>query len=353
MKRVVLLGGGPAHAHLLQVLATQPMPGAQVTLVHPFRTALSAGMLGGLVAGRIEPSACSIPLATLAARAHVTQLEGQPSGLDAAARRVLVSRADGAAEALDYDTLSIDTDAVIDRGAIPGAREHALFIRPAELFVQLLDRLLAHVQEKPRSVVVIGAGAAAVELSLALARRIGGAGHVSLVTGGVMPLAEHPASAQRRAARALKRAGVTVFEEPCREISASHVALGGGARLACDAPVVALEGGPPAWLAASGLALEETGCVATGPTLQSRSHPEVFAAGAAAAAAGLALNLRRFCAGGALDRYQPRQRTLTFIGCGDGHAIGIWRGWSFEGRWVGVWKDRIERAFVARFRPGT
>jgi len=362
----VLLGGGHAHVHVLQDLARQPMPGAQVTLVSPFRTALYSGMVPGLVAGRFATDDCSIALATLAARAHVSFVDGSATALNAAARSVTIARPDGSTQQFDYDTLSVDTGGVIDRETIPGAREHALFVRPVEVFVQLLDRLLELVQAQPRSVVVVGGGAAGVELALALARRIAGAGHVSLVTGGPAPLASYPPPVRRRAARALKRAGITVLEEPCREISASHVQLGGGARLACDAPVLAIGTRAPTWLAASGLALDEAGFLATGPTLQSLSHPEVFAAGdvaarpdaprprsgvyAVRAGAPLALNLRRFTAGGALETYRPQPRSLNLIACGDGRAIGVWGGWSFEGRWVGAWKDRIDRAFVARFR---
>ena len=36
MKRLVLLGGGHAHVHVLQALAREPLAGAEVTLVTPF-----------------------------------------------------------------------------------------------------------------------------------------------------------------------------------------------------------------------------------------------------------------------------------------------------------------------------
>jgi len=121
---------------------------------------------------------------------------------------------------------------------------------------------------------------------------------------------------------------------------------------------------PRAW--GSGLALDETGFIATGATLQSSSHPEVFAVGdvatrsdaphpksgvyAVRAGPPLALNLRRFVAGGHLVRYLPQPRSLNLLACGERYAIGSWGDWSFEGRWVWWWKDRIDRAFVARYR---
>jgi NADH dehydrogenase FAD-containing subunit len=147
------------------------------------------------------------------------------------------------------------------------------------------------------------------------------------------------------------------------------VILAQGTRVACDAPVIALGAAAAAWLQGSGLALDERGFIATGPTLQSTSHPDVFAAGDVASRAdaphaksgvyavragpALALNLRRRLAGGALLPHLPQQRTLNLLSCGDRHAIACWGPWSAEGRWVWRWKDRIDRAFIARFSvPG-
>jgi len=171
---------------------------------------------------------------------------------------------------------------------------------------------------------------------------------VSLVTGG-MPLSVHPATVQRRLLCALKRRRITLFVDRCVEIAASHVVLGSGARLACDAPIVATALQAPAWLHASGLALDEHGAVAVGPTLQSLSHPQVFAAGDAARV--LALNLRRFTGGGELQHDRPPTRALKLMSCGEREAIAAWGEWSVKGCWVRWWKDRNDRGFVAGARP--
>ena len=138
-----------------------------------------------------------------------------------------------------------------------------------------------------------------------------------------------------------------------------------GTRLPCDAVLLALGAAAPRWLAGSGLALDERGFVATGPTLQSVSHPEVFAAGdvatrtdaphpksgvhAVRAGPPLAANLRRWLMGEALRVHTPQARTLYLLSCGERRAIASWGGWSAEGRWVWRWKDHIDRAFVARY----
>jgi pyridine nucleotide-disulfide oxidoreductase family protein len=361
VKHLVLLGAGHAHVQVLQDLAREPMPAARVTLVSPFAQLVYSGMVPGVVAGHYAVADGTIAIAPLAARAGVAFVQQAAVQLDAAARNVTL--ADGSA--LHFDALGIDTGAVMDRGSIPGAREHALFVRPVELFMQLLQPLLDLAARRTLSLVVVGAGAGGVELALALQHRLGERARVSLVTGGTPPLPNHPAPVQARALRALKRIGVTVFEDTCAAIEAGHVLLGGGARLACDAPVLAIGASAPKWLVGSGLALDEQGFITTGATLQSTSHPNVFAAGdvasrsdaprprsgvyAVRAGPPLALNLRRFVAGGELMNYLPQRRALSLLSCGERRAIASWGDWSAEGRWVWWWKDRIDRAFVGRF----
>jgi len=343
-------------------MAETPFPSARVTLVSPFARQMYSGMVPGFVAGHYEIDDCVIPLGPLAERAHVKFIEGSATAIDAAKR--LVTLADG--QVLHGDTISLDTGPVMDRDLIPGARDHALFVRPIEHFTRLWQAVLELAEQRPLSVVVVGAGAAGVELAMALQFRFGERARVSLVTGGPPPLPGFPAGAQHRALGALKHMGVTLFEDACSEITASHVVLSRGMRLACDAPVLATGVSAPAWLAGSGLALDEHGFVATGPTLQSTSHPDVFAVGdvasridaphprsgvyAVRAGPPLALNLRRRMGGGELHEHRPQPRALYLLACGERRAIAAYGDWSAAGRWVWWWKDRIDRRFIAAYR---
>jgi selenide,water dikinase len=362
MKRLILLGGGHAHVHVLRDLAREPLAGAEAMLITPFVRQFYSGMLPGLVAGHYTADDCAIPLAPLAQAARMPLLEHSAVAIDAAARRVLL--ADG--RSVDYDLLSVDTGAVIHRDALPGAREHGLFVRPIEHFVSLLDALYALAARRVLDVVVIGGGAAGVELAMALRHRLGGQARLALLTGGPPPLAGYTPAVMRRVARALQTRGIQVLEQACTAIEADHVLLADGTRLACNAPVLATGVSAPRWLAGSGLALDARGFIATGATLQSTSHPEVFAVGdvatrsdaphpksgvyAVRAGPPLALNLRRFIDGSALQRYQPQRRSLNLLATGEQRAIVSWGPLAAEGGWAWRWKDRIDRGFVARFK---
>jgi pyridine nucleotide-disulfide oxidoreductase family protein len=371
-KRVVLLGGGHAHLHVLQAFARQPLAAAELLLVSPYAQQTYSGMVPGVVAGHYLTPQCQIELAPWAAAARAHRVEAAAVGINAAERHVLLS--DG--RQAEYDVLSIDVGAAMDRGRIPGAREHALFVRPIEHFVSLLPGLLALASQRVLDVVVVGAGAAGVELALALQHRLCVAtgqerARVALVTGGEDALEGFALQAMRRVASVLSQRRITVIRDRCEAVEANAVLLASGARLACDAAILATGAEAPAWLAGSGLALDERGFINTGATLQSNSHPEVFAVGdvasrsdvtpplarngvhAVRAGPALAQNLRRLAGGGALQPHRPQKRALNLLACGDKSAIAIWGEWTAQGRWVWWWKDRIDRGFVAKYAwPG-
>ena len=142
-----------------------------------------------------------------------------------------------------------------------------------------------------------------------------------------------------------------------------HLRLAAGTSVPCDAPIVATGVVPPVWCAGSGLALDDAGYLATGPTLQSLSHENVLAAGdvasrpdaprphngvhAVRAGPPLAANLRRAVLGQSLMTHTPQARALLLLSCGDRSAIASWGEWCAAGRWAWTWKDWIDRRFAA------
>lgn len=369
-KHLVLLGAGHAHVHVLQGFAQRLPADVRITVVAPYPRQLYSGMVPGFVAGHYALDECVIPLARLLAGCGARYVEDSAVALDAAAKTVTLA----SGEVLAWDWLSLNTGPVMNPDTIdaqmPGAREHALFVRPIEAFAHLWPRVAALGQSRPIHLAVVGAGAAGLELAMAAAHRLQGSAcppgsRVSLVTGGGTPAQSYPSGVQRRVVNALQRLKISVVPKACVGMVAGGILLGGGEELACDAPLLAVGAQAPHWLAASGLALDEAGFVSVNSFQQSTSHASVFAVGdvasrvdvshprsgvyAVRAGPGLLVNLRSAVQGLGLQSYQPASRTLNLISCGERYAIAAWGPMHVEGRWVWRVKDRIDRGFVARY----
>ena len=61
-------------------------------------------------------------------------------------------------------------------------------------------------------------------------------------------------------------------------------------------------------------------------------------------------NLRRYAGGGVLKSHAPQRRSLNLLSCGGREALASWNGWALQGRWCWWCKDRIDRAFIERYR---
>lgn len=360
MKRIVLLGAGHAQLAVLEAFARQRPAGAELHLVTPHKRTLYSGLVPACMAGRCSEADLSIEIEALARAAGAALHLTHATAIVTAAQTVLL--ADGAP--LRYDVLSINVGGAQTRDRIPGAREHALFVRPIERLLAFWREALAVARERPLAVVVIGNGAAGFELALAARAALGERASVAIVGNGPL-LPTYPEPVRRHALAALQRKCVQLLLGRVSAIERWHVVVDDRMRVACDVPIVATGSDAPYWLAGSGLALDAAGFVRTGPALQSVSHPNVFCAGDAAvrddaphpcsgvyavrAGPPLAVNLRAFVAGGTLVPHPPQRRSLNLLAEGDGRAIASRGGWVAEGPLVGWWKDRIDRAFVARW----
>ena len=362
MKHLVLLGADHVHAQLLACLAQRarlaPLP-FRVTLIAPQAQLIDASMLAGLVSGQYTLEECSVALDGLLKADGVNYVQGRVTQIDAARQVVVVAQQEGTLS-FEYDALSVNTEALPERElidvALPGAREHALFLRPSRAFPVLWERLRDLAAQQALRIAVIGSGRAAVELALALKERLPHCA-VTLVCGDAAPASDLPDALRQRVLRQLKRSAIPVLQLGCSAIAADHIVLDRLTTLVCDAPVLALAAQPALWLAGSGLALDDQGWIALNEFQQSQSHPQVFATGdsvcgldAQRGASKLASNLFAALSGLPLTPCAAPRQGLEFLSCGARCAMASWRGWSVQGRWVGYWKDGRARRLLARLR---
>jgi selenide,water dikinase len=354
VKNLLLVGAGHAHAALLAALAKAPLFGARITLVSPNAAPLYSGMLPGVIAGHYRADEARMDIARLAGRACADFVQGTVEALDPATRTARLK--DG--REVRYDIASLNLGSLTDQ-SIPGSAEHAIGVKPFEVFIQRVESFTQRLSgSKARDVAVVGAGAAGVELAMAIRHR--GAG-VSLYSDRTA----FPAGLARRLAGALRHSGVDFRQGMAvHAIDPGPVVLAGASRQAFDLVVLATAAAPIEWPRRSSLATDERGFILVDASLRSVSHPEVFAAGDCATVreaphpksgvysvrhgAVLLANLRKLLNGEVLEAYRPQKRVLLLIGTSARSAIAARGNWTAEGRWVWWWKDWIDRRWIKR-----
>jgi NADH dehydrogenase FAD-containing subunit len=289
-KRVILVGAGHAHLHVVRHVGRLLATGIDVTLVDPDRfwySGLATGMLGGMYdaeadqvdAARLIESGgghfVSDRLAILDRDLRVAHLE---SGLD-----------------LSYDAVSLNVGSEVAIAHIPGAHSYARPVKPTSNLWRLRQflevRYLA--SARPMRVVVAGGGASGCEVAAnvdALARRHKATADLMLISRSDRLLRRHSKRASRRVTSELRRRGVMVsLGCSVDEATPGRAVCSDGRRPEFDVLVVATGLRAPEVIGRLGLPLGEKGGLLVGSTLQSVDDPRVLAAGDCADLRGHAL----------------------------------------------------------------
>jgi selenide,water dikinase len=374
VKDLVLVGGGHSHVAVLKRFGMKPLPGVRLTLICRDAHTPYSGMLPGHVAGHYGFDETHIDLGALARFAGARFFHSAAVGLDVAGKRVLCDNR----PPVPYDLLSINTGSSPNTASVPGAAGHVVPVKPIGGFLARWEALRERAVQEPHPlrIAVVGAGAGGVEILLAIQYRLrrlraeAGRGedgiryHLFSDTPEILPT--HNKRVRDSFMRVLTERGVAVhLGEPVAEVLPGRLRTAGGKEVEADEILWVTAATAPDWPRAAGLAVDAKGFIEVGDTLQSVSHPEVFAAGDVAAMVNhprpksgvfavrqgppLERNLRRMLLGRAPLPFRPQSRFLSLISTGDKYAVASRGFWSAQGRAVWRWKDWIDRRFMRKF----
>ena len=354
---------------VLRSLAMRPLAGVRLCVVLDRPEAVYSGMVPGFVAGDYRAEELEIDVVPLARRARARVLLAPALRILPGERRIELE----GRPPLSYDVASLDLGSGVRGAELPGVRDHALATRPIRGFVDALDARLARAGEegRPLRLVIVGGGAAGLELAFTLGWRCAGRGRpveIAVVCASDDVLPGYPRRVAARARREALARGVRLrCGTRVTGVEKDALRIEGGGREPCDLAVWAAGAAAPAPIADSPLPRDAQGFVRVGPTLQVVGHDELFAAGDCAALehapwvrkagvyavrAGppLERNLRAFVEGRPLRAYRPQRDFLSLLHLGDRRALCAKWGAVAVGRSVWRAKDRIDRRFVRRFR---
>ena len=374
LKDLVLVGGGHAHVTVLKKLGMKPMPGVRVTLICRDLQAPYSGMLPGHIAGHYTFDDAHIDLVPLSRFAGARFFHDEVVGLNTDNKRLVCrDRPD-----VSYDVLSINVGSAPDISAVPGAAANVTPVKPIDGFVDNWQGLCERVLRRQAGVRVgiVGAGAGGVELTLAVQYRL-----KELLAGkwpdNVVPefhlftdaddvLTTHNRFVRAKFRRVLAERKINVHAGyKVVKVRPGGLQCANGVTFDLDEILWVTMARAQTWPAQAGLDADEQGFIKVNNTLESVSHPDIFAAGdiahmvnhprpksgvfAVRQGPPLSANVRRRLLGRRLKPYFPQREFLSLISTGDKYAIASRSWWALEGSWVWTWKDWIDRRFMRKF----
>ena len=369
MVRLLLVGGG--HASLPLLASAGALAGAAVTLLSDRPELWYSGMTPEWLGGVYTRADVTVPLAALCAREGVRFVEGTAVGLDRAARTV----ATAAGDALAYDLVVFDVGAVNPGDA--GGAIHTKPLHRVEALGQFLDEAAG--LGEPRRLVIVGGGAAGVEVALNVTARPDlDALDLVLLEPSDRLAAALPARLGEGAADTLRQRGADVrLGTRVASSDPRGVHLEGGERLAADAVLWATGSVGPGLFANAGLAVSDAGFARVDAGLRAEGDARVFVAGDSASVAGHeglarigvhavkqgpvlkenvgrvveALGAARDPAEVALRPFRPYPVAPLILSTGDREAWGVVGAVAVRGRPLLRLKHAVDRRWIDRYRP--
>lgn len=374
LKDLVLIGGGHSHVAVLKKFGMNPVTGVRLTVIARDVHTPYSGMLPGYVAGHYSFDEAHIDLRPLCRFAGAGLYHDEAVHIDLVNRQVLCTTRPPVA----FDVLSINVGSRPQFQGVDGGGQFATPVKPINRFVHKWQQLEARVraQPGPHRIGVVGAGAAGVEMVLAVQFRLqamltadgrnGEAIECHLISRSPRILPRFPAAVAARFMRVLQARGVHVHTRlEATALETGKLTLSDGSILTLDEVLLVTGASAPDWLRQSGLAVDDNGFVMVDDCLRSISNEAIFAAGDVAAMVNhprekagvyavrqgppLADNLRRAVLGQTLKPFRPQQAALALISTGDQYAVAARSGLAVEGRAVWRWKDWIDRRWMKKY----
>ncbi|SFE99536.1 FAD-dependent oxidoreductase [Nitrosomonas sp. Nm166] len=368
-KEICLIGGGHSHITAIKKLKRRPLPGVRVTLISNEALTPYSGMLPGLIAGHYTFEDCHIDLQKLCRWANVRFIRSEVQRIDPVAKKIYCH---GYSHQY-YDLLSIDIGSQPALYDIKGAIAYGCSIKPINQFLQDWQQWLktASVSNCSKRVVVIGSGAAGIEILLAMHYKLCNTTSIqadfTLIGASQNILNSYNKRVQAFFKHYLDTLGITVISgKRVISIDRHQLTLEGGTTLNYDFSVWTIHAGAQNWPEASGLECDK-GFIRVDQYLRSISHPDIFAVGDCAAftpwplpKAGvyavrqgsvLTNNIIAALEKRPLLAFKPQKRFLSLLTTGNRHAVAAWGPLFASGKWVWLWKNYIDRAFIAHFNP--
>ncbi|NOY52282.1 MAG: FAD-dependent oxidoreductase [Deltaproteobacteria bacterium] len=364
-KQMILVGGGHAHMTVMLRLDEYLSRGHQVTLINRSPFHYYSGMGPGMFSGIYRPEEIRFHVRKMVEDRGGEFIEGEVVRVHPQANKLILASGDE----VGYDVASFNTGSYVPLTSLEGVTEEILTVKPILNLLRAKQRVLNQLSQGIPRLVVVGGGAAGLEITgnlERLVRKQNGTAQITLLAGRRF-LPAFPEKVRRLALSSFVKRKISVMEGArVRTFEKGEAVLEDERRFPFDLAILALGVRPSPLFADSGLAVGPDGGLLVNNFLQSTDYPELFGGGDCISLAGHPLdkvgvfavrqnpvlhhNLMAALEGGEMQPFVPQKNYLLIFNLGDGRGIFYKGRRIFAGRTAFFLKDWIDRKFVKSFQ---
>lgn len=354
MKTVVLVGSGHAHLEVIKALTREEIAKHRFFLISPSRQTYYSGLIPRLIAGEIDEKDLTINSADFAEAKGLRFIQDEAQSADQTTKTVSLR----SGEKIHFDLLSVNVGGTATE--IPSESPfNTIYLRPFDEFLPKWREIqrICSACVSPRFVVV-GGGAAAVEVATALRIRLNKnqakGSEVHLVSKGSRLCENYPPRISEQIKQSLLKNEIQVhFNEPVTHIFKDSIKISHNRSLEFDSIFVVIPTQPSKIFSGkvdSKLRLSSN-IFAAGDGTEMTDHPHLPRSGVTAVHQGrhLVQNIRNALMGGELEDFKSKTRQLNILITGQNSARIVWGKFSLEGALPLRIKNWIDHRYVSTF----
>lgn len=364
-RHIVFVGGGHAHLYSLKRLAALMSRGARITVVAPSEWHYYSGMAPGILAGTYTPEQARFNVKAMAEKAGARFVQASVTGISPVDRTLTLSNGN----TIEYDAVSFNVGSTVP-AVIPGSESPHLFpVKPIERVIILRQRIIDLCSDGRANILVIGGGAAGVELAgnvRLLVNRVGGSADIKLLTADNEILPDLPDRARKIAVHSLTNRGIEIISDSTvAGFGGDKASLANGREITFDVAVLAV-GIKPVSPFAPGVQTAADGSMLVNEYLQSTAYDNIYGGGdcitfspgplkrvgvfAVRQAPVIFANLSSWLAGNTPKPFRPQKKYVSILNLGDGTGLLVRENRVAHGAWAWIYKEFLDKSFAAKYQ---
>ena len=359
-KVILLAGSGHAHLEFILALSKKEVTEHKFILLSPSRQTYYSGLIPRYISGEINSQSLTIKSADFAKKQGLDFIQDSITSIDEKNQTVDLK----SGKSIKYDLLSLNIGGTTMK--IPSlCPDQTIYVRPFEDFVPKWQDFIKNFKkfQNPRFIVV-GGGAAAVEIATALRIKLNNNqdkkeiqsphGEVHLISQSSRLCHNYSEKISLAIKKSLLDFKIQIhLNQPVQQIGEKKIIMINGESLDFDYIFIVTPSEPSKLIPRKVDEMLRLSPLifAVGDGTEMQNHPRLPRSGVIAVHQGrhLILNIRNALRGGSLLQFMAPAKQLNILITGLTTARLIWGGLSLEGQWVLRLKNWIDDGYMKKF----